>query len=159
MLPLCIAFSIALSDQITKFLVLSGFELHESVTIIPGLFDLRYIRNTGAAWGIFAGGHLWLALLSVVMLGVIVVFRRSFLTNSLLDRICLGLIIGGIVGNLVDRVRLQYVVDFLDFYWRTHHFPAFNIADSAICVGVGLYIISQVLTARRHSAEVAEGRA
>ncbi len=152
MLPLCIAFVIVLSDQFTKFLVRGEFALHESSAVIPGFFDLRYIQNTGAAWGMFAGGHLWLALLSVVMLGVIIVFRRSFLTDSLLDRICLGLIIGGIVGNLIDRVRLQYVVDFLDFYWRTHHFPAFNIADSAICVGVGLYIISQVLAARQQTA-------
>jgi signal peptidase II len=156
MLPLCIAFAIAFSDQITKLLIRDNFALHESLSIVSGFFDLRYIQNTGAAWGMFAGGHLWLSLLSVVMLGVILVFRRSFLSNSLIDRICLGLIVGGIVGNLIDRVRLQYVVDFLDFYWRTHHFPAFNVADSAICVGVALYIISQVLTARQQASESAE---
>ncbi len=151
MLPLCIALAVTLSDQITKVLIRGNFALHESLPIIPGFFDLRYIQNTGAAWGMFAGGHLWLALLSVVMLVVILVFRRSFLTDSLIDRVCLGLIVGGIVGNLIDRVRLQYVVDFLDFYLGPHHFPAFNVADSAICVGVGLYIVSQVLTARQQA--------
>jgi signal peptidase II len=149
MLPLCIACSIVLLDQLTKLLILRDFFLHESVSVVPGFFDLRYIQNTGAAWGMFAGGHLWLALLSLVMLGVIVVFRRSFLSDARIDRICLGVIIGGIVGNLIDRVRLQYVVDFLDFYWRAHHFPAFNVADSAICIGVGLYILSQIMTVRR----------
>jgi signal peptidase II len=157
MLPLCIALAIGIFDQATKLLIQKHFVLHESVCVVPGIFDLRYIQNTGAAWGIFAGGHLWLALLSVVMLIVIVVFRKSFLTDGLMDRICLGLIIGGIVGNLVDRVRLQYVVDFLDFYWRTHHFPAFNVADSAICVGVGLYIASQIMTARNASRGNVEG--
>ena len=124
MLPLCIALAVTLSDQITKVLIRGNFALHESLPIIPGFFDLRYIQNTGAAWGMFAGGHLWLALLSVVMLVVILVFRRSFLTDSLIDRVCLGLIVGGIVGNLIDRVRLQYVVDFLDFYLGPHHRPA-----------------------------------
>ena len=157
MLPLCIAFSIALLDQVTKLLVWQHFALHESLPIVAGFFDLRRIHNTGAAWGMFAGGHLWLALLSGVMLAVITIFRKSFLSDSLIDRVCLGVIIGGIVGNLIDRVRLQYVVDFLDFYWDTHHFPAFNVADSAICIGVGLYIVSQALTARKANAAVENG--
>ncbi len=148
MLPLFIAIAIGLSDQLTKFLIQRNFALHDYITIVPGVFDLRYIQNTGAAWGMFAGGHLWLALLSVVMLAMMVIFRKSFLSDSLLDRICLGFIAGGIIGNLIDRVRLQYVVDFLDFYWKSHHFPAFNIADSAICIGVGLYAISQFMLVR-----------
>jgi signal peptidase II len=69
-----------------------------------------------------------------------------------------GLMLGGIVGNLVDRLRLGYVVDFLDFYWGRHHFPAFNVADSAICTGVGLYILSQFLFARRRTQEGAGGQ-
>ncbi len=154
MLSLCIAVAITFLDQFTKSLVIQYFFLHESLPIVPGFFDLRHIHNTGAAWGMFAGGYLWLALLSVIMLGVIVVFRKSFLSKSILDRICLGFIVGGIVGNLIDRVRLQYVVDFLDFYCGSHHFPAFNVADSAICVGVGLYIISQILTARKSATSV-----
>ncbi len=156
MLPLCIALVIGILDQFTKFLIEERFMLHEATTVIPGLLDLRYIRNTGAAWGIFQGGHLWLALLSLVMLVLIVIFRKSFISDGLADKVCLGLIAGGIVGNLVDRVRLHYVVDFLDFYWKDHHFPAFNVADSAICVGVGIYILSQV-TKARHEARLAAG--
>ena len=149
MLPLFIAISLTIFDQVTKFLIQRNFALHEALPVVPGVFDLRYIQNTGAAWGMFAGGHLWLSLLSVVMLVLMVVFRKSFLSDSLIDRICMGFIAGGIVGNLIDRVRLQYVVDFLDFYWRDHHFPAFNVADSAICIGVALYAVSQFLVARK----------
>jgi signal peptidase II len=93
-----------------------------------------------------------LSLISVVMLLLMVVFRKSFLSDSLIDRICLGCIAGGIVGNLIDRIRLQYVVDFLDFYYKTHHFPAFNVADSSICIGVFLYAVSQFITTRRQVA-------
>jgi signal peptidase II len=80
------------------------------------------------------------------MLVVIVCFRRSFLNDVPGHRLALGLMVGGIVGNLIDRLRLQYVVDFLDFHWGVHHFPAFNVADSSICIGVGLYILSMLLT-------------
>ena len=150
MLPLGIAFLVVLLDQLTKYLVRSHFALHEAVTVIPGLFDLRYIRNTGAAWGILPDATIWLALLSVVMLVVIVVFRTSLMAGGRLDTVGLGLICGGIIGNLIDRVWLKYVVDFLDFYWRDHHFPAFNVADSAICVGVFFYIAVQFF--RPHTA-------
>ncbi len=149
MLPLLLGIAITLLDQVTKFLVDWNFDLYESVPVIPGLFTLRYIRNTGAAWGLFAGGQSWLAMLSVVVLVALVVFRRSFFAVGLTDRVAFGLIIGGIVGNFIDRVRLKYVIDFLDFHWRGHHFPAFNVADAAICCGVALYMIAQILMARR----------
>ena len=87
----------------------------------------------------------WLALFSVIILVAIVRFRRAFLSDILIHRLALGLMIGGIVGNLIDRLRLQYVVDFLDFHWGIHHFPAFNVADASICVGVGLYVLSSLI--------------
>jgi len=158
MLPLCIALSVAALDQLTKYLIRSNFGLHQNLTVVSGIFDLRYIRNTGAAWGIFPEGTLWLSLLSVVMLTAIVASRKQLMSNSLFDRIGLGLICGGIIGNLIDRVVLRYVVDFLDFYWAGHHFPAFNVADSAITVGVFLYIVNQFLAGRREkTADCAEG--
>jgi signal peptidase II len=86
-----------------------------------------------------------LAVLSVAVLLMLIIFRRSFLTDSLVHRIALALMISGIAGNLLDRVRLRYVVDFFDFYWRNHHFAVFNVADSAICVGVGLYLLTALL--------------
>ena len=143
MLALCVSFLVALLDQITKSLVGQNLRVGGSIPVIPGFFDLRYVQNTGAAWGMFEGFSGWLIVISIVMLVVIVVFRRSFVMDALIYRLTMGLLVGGIVGNLIDRVRLGYVVDFLDFYWRGHHFPAFNAADAAICVGVGLYVISQ----------------
>ena len=85
-----------------------------------------------------------------IMLAVLVTFRRSFLTDTLTHRIASGLMIAGIMGNLGDRLRLGYVVDFLDFHLGDSHFPSFNVADSAICIGVGLYILSQVFGGDAH---------
>jgi len=144
MLTLCLSFAVVVLDQATKHLIRSFLPRVGAVSVIPGLFDLRYVRNTGAAWGIFEGFNQWLVLLSVAMLVFILGWRRHFLPDALVPRIAAGLMIGGIAGNLVDRVRLNYVVDFLDFYWRTHHFPTFNVADSAICTGVGLYLLFQL---------------
>ncbi len=143
MMVLLIGLVIAVLDQITKYVVGLTFALGESRPVIAGFFDLTYIRNTGAAWGIFGGQNTGLMILSVVMLAVMVIFRRSFLSDTWEHRLALGLMIGGIVGNVLDRLRLGFVVDFLDFHWRgAWHWPAFNIADSAICVGVGIYILS-----------------
>lgn len=146
MLVLCLSFFIALLDQATKYAIWRNFFLHDVVTVIPGIYDLKYVQNTGAAWGMFAGFNNWLVLLSVIMLLAIVVFRRFLVAEVFTQKVAMGLMIGGIVGNLLDRSRLGYVVDFLDFYWRGHHFPAFNVADSAICVGVGLYLLTQALS-------------
>ena len=146
MLVLVLSFVTVLLDQAAKYLVLGHFYPGEVLPIVPGFFNLTSVRNTGAAWGMLGGFNGWLALLSVVVLLLIVLFRRSFLTDSLTHRIALGCMIGGIVGNLVDRLRLQYVVDFLDFHWRdVYHFPSFNVADSAICIGVGLYVLTAFL--------------
>lgn len=148
MLPLVIAISVTFLDQLTKYLVLGHLDLYEKIVIIPGFFDFRYIQNTGAAWGMFSGMQHWLALLSVVVLAAMVIWRKSFFRDCWLDQLAFGLLIGGIVGNFIDRVRLAYVVDFLDFHFKGRHFPAFNIADSAICVGVALLLFSQHMLAR-----------
>ena len=154
MLILCLSFGIAVLDQVTKFLVRRHFVLGDQWAVVPGFFNLTYVQNTGAAWGIFAGLGTWLIVLSFVMLAVIVFCRHHLITHQLLHRVCVGLIIAGIVGNLVDRIRLGYVVDFLDFYWRAHHFPSFNVADSAICIGVGLYMVSQAVIKPRAQESV-----
>lgn len=142
MLPLVVAVLIALSDQWTKAVVRATFALNESRPVVEGVFSLTYVRNPGAAWGILGGQNTWLTILSIVMLIVMVIFRRSFLGNTWEHRLALGLMMGGIVGNLLDRVRLGWVTDFFDFYIGSWHWPAFNIADAAICVGVGIYIVS-----------------
>lgn len=148
MLALIIGMVITVSDQLTKYLVRMSFDRGESLTIIPGFFDLTYLRNTGAAWGILEGRNASLSILAIVMLALMVFFRRSFLSDTVEHRVALGLMIGGIVGNLVDRIRLGWVTDFLDFHVCGHHWPAFNIADAAICVGVGVYIVSSWWLAR-----------
>lgn len=141
MTPLLVAILVILLDQATKEWVRGAFSLHESVPVIPGFFHLTYIRNTGAAWGMFSGQNLALAVLAFAMLVALVLFRRKFLPPGRPHRVALGLLCGGIVGNLFDRLRLDYVVDFLDFFHRNWHFPAFNVADSAICVAVGIYVL------------------
>lgn len=142
MLALVLSFLIVVLDQAVKVWVCASFFPGESRPVLPGWFDLTYVRNTGAAWGLLGGLSGWLAAFSVVMLVVITVFRRSFLCDTLIHRVAFGAMVGGIVGNMIDRLRLAYVVDFLDFQWRGHHFPAFNVADIAICTGVGLYVLS-----------------
>lgn len=149
MIVLLLSFAIALADQIIKYMVRERFGLHESIPVVSGVFHLTYVRNTGAAWGIFGGWNAWLALLSIVMLVVIVCFRRALLSEHVMQRIALGLMLGGIIGNLVDRIRLFYVVDFLDCFWGNSHFPAFNLADAAICSGVFLYILSSMWLSSR----------
>jgi signal peptidase II len=144
MLILCLSFAVALLDQYTKHLVTEKISLGNYIPIIPGFFDLRYIQNTGAAWGILTGLNHWLVAFSLVMMALIVRFRHHLIGPCVLSRVAMGLIVGGITGNLIDRVHLSYVVDFLHFYWGRYQFPAFNVADSAICIGVGLYIFSQM---------------
>ena len=144
MTPLLVALGIILLDQASKEWVRHAFALHESVPVVPGFFHLTYIRNTGAAWGLFSGQNLVLALLAVVMLAALLFFRRKILPPGRLHRVALGLLCGGIVGNLFDRLRLDYVTDFLDFFWRGWHWPAFNVADAAICTGVGIYILGSL---------------
>jgi signal peptidase II len=149
-----IAAAIAIVDQFTKLLIAGYIDGRESLVIIDGFFNLVNWSNTGAAWGIFQRYNLVLAAVSVLTVVALYVFRRSFQMHRAGNVIALGLITGGIVGNLIDRLRLGHVVDFLDFYtnaepvasWLgralgSNHWPAFNVADSAICVGVVLYII------------------
>ena len=143
MFVLCLGFGVAVLDQFTKHLTQANIPYGQRIPVVPGFFSLSHIHNTGAAWGMLQGHNRWLITLSFVMLAVVIVFRRHFIGESRLSRVAAGLILGGIVGNLVDRVRLGYVVDFLDFLLWGYPFPAFNVADSAICIGVGLYMISQ----------------
>ncbi len=144
MLPLLITILITVSDQVTKLWVRYDFALGESREIVPAFFSFTYLRNPGAAWGMLGGHNAVLTLLSIVMLAAIFIFRRSFLSDTWEHRVALGLMVGGIIGNLMDRVRLGYVVDFLDFSIAGYHWPVFNVADSAICVGVGIYVVSSL---------------
>lgn len=149
MLPLWIAIAVAVSDQVVKHAVRDALSLGVPVPVIPGLLNLTYLRNTGAAWGLLRGQNSWLAVLSVTMLLTLVLFRKTLLNDSRSHQVALGCMIGGIAGNLLDRLRIGYVTDYLDVYIGSRHWPAFNIADAAICTGVGLYLLSSYLEDRR----------
>jgi signal peptidase II len=140
---LLITATIIVLDIWTKALVLRRIDLHEAITVIPNFFQLVHVRNTGAAFGIGANAAskivpLLLNVGALAVFGVVVVYAlRSSVTDRVLQ-IGLHLILGGAVGNLLDRFRFGYVVDFLDVYIGRHHWPAFNVADSAICIGIAL---------------------
>lgn len=141
-------------DQWTKGLIARALDVHQSRPVIEGLFDLTYVQNSGAAFGLFASvdssvkGVLVKAVLlnSVAVLVFLVVSAYALRSSHKSVRLQLGfaLILGGAVGNLLDRVRFGYVVDFLDFGISGHHWPAFNVADSAICIGVGLLFLDML---------------
>jgi len=137
--------AVVAADQASKAWVIHAFALHESREIIPGLFNLTYLTNNGAAFGILAGQPaLWRQIFFIgavcVALVVIWMAQRSFSPRSRVYSAALGLIAGGAIGNLIDRIRWSFVVDFLDVYLGQWHWPAFNVADSAITVGVTLFI-------------------
>ena len=141
-----LAVAVIVFDQITKLLVLNYLGFAEEKVIINGFFKLVHWGNTGAAWSMFRGNNGILALVAFGALMVLVWTRHHFDTHTLGGQISLGLIFGGIVGNLIDRVRVKHVIDFLYFYvfrrdGQEAGFPAFNVADSAICIGVGLLFI------------------
>lgn len=139
---LSLSFVIVILDQWLKLLVRQNFYLGEFRAVIPGFFNLTYLRNTGAVWGIFQHQNEWLVLLSIGVLTLIAIFYRWLVDDRRVHRLAVACMIGGIIGNLIDRIKLGWVVDFLDFYCLANHWPSFNLADTAICVGVGIYVIS-----------------
>lgn len=148
MLPLLTAILITVADQWSKHVVRSQFYYGESRPIIEGYFNLTYVRNTGAAWGMLGNYTHILTAVSIIMLIAMVIYRRSFLNDTWSHRFALGLLVGGISGNLMDRIRQGWVTDFFDFYLGSWHWPCFNIADAAICTGVGIYLLSAFIDQR-----------
>ncbi len=144
--PLRIAVLVALGDQATKALVASKLPLHASVPIIEGLLNVTHIRNTGAAFGFLNSVDLpfkaaIMTLIGATALLAILVYAATLPSRERVAQIGLALILGGAVGNLIDRATAGYVVDFVDVYWRDYHFWAFNVADSAITVGAFTMIL------------------
>jgi len=111
------------------------------------------IRNTGAAWGLLSGWQTFLVVFSLSAMALLVWRRHALLGDLPWRWLVLGLLLGGICGNLIDRVWLRYVVDFIDFYYGRAHFPAFNVADASICVGVGLFMLLQWREERRRKRQ------
>jgi signal peptidase II len=141
-----IALSIVTLDQITKSLVLRFLGYAQEKIVIDGFFKLVHWGNTGAAWSLFRGNNELLAVVALLAIFILFFTRHHFDSGSLTGQFALGLIFGGIIGNLIDRVTVKHVIDFLYFYVQQRGgkeigFPAFNIADSAICTGVGLIFL------------------
>ena len=146
---LLIAGSIVITDQITKAVVLAKMALYQSIIVIPGFFSLTHIQNPGGAFGFLAQQDATVRaavflVASTLAIGLIFMFYRQIPKSHPVLASGLALIFGGAIGNLIDRVRFGKVVDFLDFYIGNLHYPAFNVADSAITVGVAIFIIHLV---------------
>jgi signal peptidase II len=138
--------SVAL-DQGTKAWATLSLEPLGSVAVIPGCFSLTYVRNTGVAFGMFAGHGLLVAALMVVLVGFALFLSRELNWALWEPNLVGGCLCGGAIGNLLDRARLGHVVDFLDFYTGPHHWPSFNVADSLICLSV-LWIVARQVFAK-----------
>ena len=156
-LILCIVSAIILLfDQTTKIFIDRTMGLHSSITVVENFFNITYTRNKGAAFGILAESSFRLPffiLVSIIAVVVIIGVFRKLRTGQTFTAVALSLIFAGALGNLIDRIRLGEVIDFLDAHWYMHHWPVFNVADSAICVGVFLLAIDMFLDERRKKSD------
>lgn len=144
-------------DQVTKALVRDMLPLYESIAVIPGILDFTHVRNTGTAFGLLNTVDLPFKPLLLTAVGVLALAMLAYYAKLTAPRgwtvpLALTLVAGGAVGNLIDRVRTGYVLDFVDVYWHGWHFWVFNVADSAITVG-GVLLVIDMLWGRRHVSD------
>lgn len=144
-------------DQLTKIYIDRSMQLFDSIPVMENFFHITYVRNRGAAFS-FLSNASWrlpfFILVSIIATLVILIAFRKLRDDQKLGQISLAMIFSGAVGNLIDRVRLGEVIDFLDVHWYRHHWPAFNVADSLICVGVFLLAIDMILEEKRQKRVV-----
>ena len=157
-LEVAVIAAIAALDQLTKFLVTRELPLLDTIAVIPGLLNLTHVRNSGVAFGFlnsadFAFKPAVMAVFALAALVGVGLYAAQLPQDHRWARAGLALIIGGAAGNLVDRARQGYVVDFVDAYWRGWHFWAFNVADSAISIGMALIILDQIGVGRHRVPE------
>jgi len=152
--PISSAALLGAVDQATKVWAERNLPLFELREIVPGFFGLAHVRNTGVAFSLLSNldsrwVHPFLILATVLAMGAVLAYI-AYLPCRGAAPVGLGLILGGAIGNLIDRARLGYVVDFLDLYWRNHHWPTFNVADVGITVGIALLVIDMVASPKEH---------
>jgi signal peptidase II len=158
--PLGVGIAIIVAfDQATKWLVERALPLHDSVEVVPGLLNFTHVRNTGAAFGVlnaadFPYKPVVVASIALLALVAIAYYAVTFAQDTVLGRVAMTLVLGGAIGNLIDRALRGYVVDFVDAYWRGWHFWAFNVADAAITVGAICLVLDTLGVARRVSSAV-----
>lgn len=150
---LLIMLLVVISDQLTKLWIVENFALHDSLPVIPGFFNLVLVHNTGAAFGMLSDlpllwRQVFFVSVAAVAVTVLVIMHRRLGGQHPLYAVSFGLISGGAVGNVIDRLNQGSVIDFLDFHIKEHHWPAFNVADSGITVGVGIFLLLQYLEER-----------
>ena len=131
-------------DQATKTLISSNMELFQKIPLIEGFFSITYVQNTGAAWSILEGNMLFFYMITIAAIVLMLMFYRSKECDAI-SAWGIALMLGGTLGNFLDRLRLQYVIDFFDFTIFGYDFPVFNIADICLCIGVGILLLSFVL--------------
>lgn len=158
-LELIVALTVVVLDQVTKAMVRPALALHESLEVIPGFLDLTRVHNTGAAFGMlnavdFPFKPVVLGLVALAALGGVAWYASTVPIEERLARLGIAGVLGGAVGNLIDRATAGYVLDFVDAYWNGWHFWAFNVADAAITVGVGFMILDMLGLGRRASNTV-----
>lgn len=144
--------NLVLADAITKELAAGYLKGSAAVSVIPNLFNLAYVENRGCAWGMFQGQVWPLAIFGLIALAFLIWKRRSIFTFQTskpsklpnLGTIAEPLLYAGIIGNVIDRLFRGYVIDMFDFHWGIHHFPCFNVADSLICISVGLMLLASL---------------
>lgn len=154
-----IGVAILVLDQLTKLLVRTQIALNDSIEIVPGFLNLVHVRNTGAAFGFLNGvdlGYKQFLMTAIALVALLAIGLYAWRVGSheRLARAGLALILGGAVGNLIDRASVGYVVDFVDAYWRSYHFWAFNVADAAITVGACLLILDMFVATNDVSTPV-----
>jgi signal peptidase II len=154
---LLIVFCILLAlDQATKLFIEHTFSLHQIRELIPGFFTITHVQNRGAAFGLLAhipGAALIFVIISLTAIGLILAYFRWIKEGEVWTPLCLSLILTGAVGNLIDRFRLGGVVDFLDFHYKGWHWPAFNVADASITIGVILLALKILWTEKKDTKE------
>ena len=148
-LTLLISSAVLVLDQITKFWVHQSMALYQSIDIVPQFASITYLRNTGAAFGFLAGGRsplrtTFFILVSALAIGCIIYLIKTLRPQQKTLIASLSLVLGGAIGNLIDRVRMGEVIDFIDLHWYQLHWPAFNVADSAITIGVALLFVQML---------------
>jgi signal peptidase II len=145
---------IIIADQITKQIFWRSFTVGQSVDVIDGLFRITLVRNPGAAFGVFQGGRVVFVVASVVAIVFIILVARKLSPAERYKRFLLGLILGGAIGNLIDRVYAGEVIDFLEIGIKNHWWPVFNVADMGVSIGAALLLI--LIIAKRHEPEPVE---
>jgi signal peptidase II len=151
-----IAFLVILLDQATKWLVVKKMQIGESITVIEDFLYITSHRNRGAAWGILQGQMWFFYIITVIVIIGIIYYIQKYAKGKLLLGVSLGLMLGGAIGNFIDRVIRKEVVDFVNTFIFSYDFPVFNIADSALVVGVGLLML-QMLREEREAKEKTYG--